>query len=412
MTTPGRTVRTVGDDEDLRAYLENVAVGFLAPSRLTDESVDWHRERIDLDRSWVAVDDGRVCGTARTFPSTVHVPGGALVPVSCLTQVTVRPTHTRRGHLRRLMTAQLRATAESGEVASVLIAAEWPIYGRFGYGPATEWAEWKVDRTRARVLGEPTGICELTRVEELDPIAEAIGRHQHERTVGSIERPAVMRRVDLGVDRPPERQGATNRLAVVHRDAEGRPDGYAVYDATQRWSGMRPDSKLEVAELVAVDAVAERELWRYLLEVDLVSEVTWSGPPHASLPHLLVDGRAARRAGTWDFLWIRLEDVAAALAQRGYRGEDRLVVEVVDPFGRAGGRFLLDAGPDGATCERTSAPADVVLPLGALGAGWLGTTDLRTLGVAGTLEEPTPGASARLARLLRSDTTAWCSTDF
>ena len=41
-----------------------------------------------------------------------------------------RPAHPH-------LTADLAASRVRGEVADVLIAAEWPIYGRFGYGPAT-----------------------------------------------------------------------------------------------------------------------------------------------------------------------------------------------------------------------------------------------------------------------------------
>jgi predicted acetyltransferase len=130
-----RTVRTLGPDvtdDELRAYFDTVVVAFLETRETTDESLAFVRRRYDLDRTWAAVDDGKICGSTRTFPSRLRLPGGADLPVSCLTQVTVLPTHTRRGHLTRLMRAQLEAAIEAGEAASLLIAAEWKIYGRFG----------------------------------------------------------------------------------------------------------------------------------------------------------------------------------------------------------------------------------------------------------------------------------------
>ena len=36
------------------------------------------------------------------------------------------------------------AAASAGEVADVLIAAEYPIYGRFGYGPAVRGTIWEL----------------------------------------------------------------------------------------------------------------------------------------------------------------------------------------------------------------------------------------------------------------------------
>ena len=64
------------------------------------------------------------------------------------------------------MRAQLDAAVEAGEVASVLVAAEWPIYGRFGYGPYSEWGEWEVDLAEAEVLGVPVGSCEIVEADD------------------------------------------------------------------------------------------------------------------------------------------------------------------------------------------------------------------------------------------------------
>jgi predicted acetyltransferase len=409
---PERAVRTIAGDDDLRSYLTTMRLGFLSPADVTDDAVDFARSHFDPDRTWVATDDGQICGTARTFASTLHAPGGELVPASCLTQVTVRPTHTRRGHLSRLMAAHLAAATDAGEIVTLLIAAEWPIYGRFGFGPVSEWSPWQIERREASVLGDPVGTWELIDAEELDPIAETLCRRNHEVVVGSIGRPPEFRRVGTGAEQRTAGDGPKRRVRVLHRDEAGRPDGFAVYDATEAWDGMRPAGKLEVVDVVAVDRLAERELWRYLLDVDLVTTLTWEGPPHAPLPHLLVDGRAAHRTATWDHVWARLNDVPAALVARRYLGEDRVVIEVVDPLARAGGRFVLDAGLDGSTCDPTTVAADVVLPLGALGAAWLGTTDLRDLAGGGSVEERTDGAVDRLARLLRSDVPAWCPTSF
>lgn len=411
---PDRVVRTVavGDDDDLRRYLATVRLGFLTSTDITDDELAFARSHYGLDRTWVATEDDEIVGTARTFGSTHHLVGGSLLPVSCLTQVAVQPTRTRRGHLTRLMDAVGTAAEDAGEVATLLLAAEWRIYGRYGFGPSSEWSSWEVDTASARVVGPSVGSVELIDAEALDPIAEVLCRRHHEVTVGSIDRPPEFRRTLTGAELRSAKDAPTTRVRVLHRDDAGEPDGYVVYDATEAWDGMRPTGTLKVVDLIAVDAVAERELWRYLVEVDLANKVTWDGPPHAPLPHLLDDGRWARRTGTWDYVWTRVNDVPAGLTARAYRGEDRLVLEVVDPTGRAGGRFVLDAGPDGASCDATTASADVVVPLGALSAAWSGTTDLRNLAIGGSVEERTSGAVARLASLLRADVDLWNPTDF
>lgn len=71
--------------------------------------------------------------------------GGATVPTDAVTNVTVSPTHRRRGLLSRLMAVDLAEAKERGDVAATLIAAEYPIYGRYGFGPAAWTTRWEID---------------------------------------------------------------------------------------------------------------------------------------------------------------------------------------------------------------------------------------------------------------------------
>lgn len=410
-----RTVRNLASDEDLRAALRSIHTAFLSAKDVTDEAVAWVGQRWDPERSWAAFDEGELCGTARTFASRLRLPGLGHVPVSCLTSVTVLPTHTRRGHLTRMMRAQLEAAVEAGEVASVLVAAEWPIYGRFGYGPYSEWIEWKVDTRLASVSGEPVGSCRLVDAAELEKVAAVVLARQQAVTPGSIERPPWLVALSSGADQRPW-ETHEGRMRVVHLDADDEPDAYAVYDPKERWDGMRPSNRLEIEDLVAASPEAERELWRYLVDVDLVEVVQWHGSPTSVLRWGFGNGRAARQEGRWDHIWARLLDVPACLGARAYSSSGRVVLEVVDQFLGRGGRFVLDAGPDGVTCSPAgSHSAEVTLDVAALGAGWVGGSDLRHLAAGGgrwSIDEHTPGAVARLAALLRWHQTPYCSTDF
>lgn len=411
---PEQTVRTIDLEQDIRDSLRCLHTAFLHRFELTDELVEWVRGRWEPDRTWVAIDDGVLSGTTRTFASRLRLPGLADVPVSCLTSVTVLPTHTRRGHLGRMMRAQLEHAVATGEVASILIAAEWPIYGRYGYGPSTEWVEWQLDSDLARVTGAAVGECRLVDASTLEKAAATVLTRQQAVTPGSIERPPWMIAAYTGADpRPGEK--TEGRVRVVHYDADGEPDAFATYDPKERWDGMRPNTRLKVDDHVAATPEAERELWRYLTEVDLVTQVECPGAPTSVLRWALADGRAARQVGRWDHVWTRILDVPACLTARSYASSDRIVIEVVDESGLdRGGRFALDASPDGATCDDAGgASADVTLPVAALGAAWLGGTDLRELAAgAWGVDEHSPGAVDRLGALLRWHQVPYCSTGF
>ena len=141
-------IRPIRDDE-LVAWIDSVTTGFLDRPDVT-KIADEVRPVWDLNRNWAALDDGRVVGTTRTWPTELTLPGNGTVKASAISAVTVQPTHRRRGLLRGMLAAEHAAARDRGEIASLLYASEYPIYGRFGYGPATQVASWTVDLTRTR----------------------------------------------------------------------------------------------------------------------------------------------------------------------------------------------------------------------------------------------------------------------
>ena len=72
------------------------------------------------------------------------------------------------------------------------------------------------------------------------------------------------------------------------------------------------------------------------------------------------------------------------------------------------------AAPAGfrATCERTTAPADVVLPVWAVGAAYLGGTRLKAMANAGLITEATPGSLAVLSTAMSWEPAPWCPMTF
>jgi len=124
-----------------------------------------------------------------------------------------------------------------------------------------------------------------------------------------------------------------------------------------------------------------------------------------------------------DGLWVRLVSVDRALIQRRYACTVDVVIEVADDlFADNAGRWRLRApGPAGAegaaaaaaaSCERTSAPADLALPVQALGAAYLGGTRLSALAGAGLVSEMRPGAVAELSAAMSWDPAPWSTTGF
>ncbi|MGK5639205.1 GNAT family N-acetyltransferase [Streptomyces sp. URMC 126] len=409
-------IRTI-DDSDLTAWITAMRTGFLISPTPAKDEVEVRGAGMDLARSQGAFDGGRCVGTFRSHPQWLTVPGGAQPAVNAITNVTVSPTHRRRGVLSRMMARDLAAAEERGDAAATLIAAEYPIYGRFGFGAATFCSTWEVHVARAgldrRYAGPECGgrvdFADGATVRELGPaLHERLRATRH----GAVDRTERWWRFATGD--LPHPTGWKEPFHVLYRSPEGRVDGLLTYGVEEQWTAKQPENKATVRDLVAVSPAAERALWHFLLSVDWLTVVD-SGyrAPDDVMPLLLPDPRAARATtAQTDFLWLRPLDVPALLEARTYAAEGSLVLEVTDPDGYAAGRYLLDAGPDGGSCSSTTRDADLTLGAGALGSLYLGDESAARLVAAGLAAEERPGAAARADLLLRTARRPWCPDMF
>lgn len=409
-------IRTISES-DFPGWARAVRTGFLVAAQVTDDEVELRRHGVAYSRCLGAYDQGRCVATFGSMRRELTVPGGAVVHADAVSTVTVTATHRRRGLLTRMMRTDLAAARERGEVVAILVAAEYPIYGRFGFGPATWVTDWEVEVSRAR-LGRfappPHG-----RVDLVEPVeAGKLGPEPYDRfrrlTPGAIDRDERWWELATGRVVYPTDPWEPGFFAVYRDAATGRVDGLAAYRTDETWHSKLPAVNLTVGDLIAATADAERALWRYLLSVDWVAVVR-SGrrPPDDVLPLLLGDARAARTGPVSDFLWLRLLDTPRALAARTYAAPGSLVLDVADPMGLAGGRFRLDVAADGtARCAATGEPPDLGLTMSDLSALYLGDESAVRLARLGRLAERSPGAVARAELLLRTPRRPYCPDIF
>lgn len=384
VTSQPRTL-TPDDLEAAWLVLENAFGGPTAPA---DRDVELGL--VDAGRCYATYDGASPVAVAGSFALTMTVPGGP-APVAGVTWVGVAPTHRRRGLLTGLMRRQLDDLRAGGEAVAALWASEGAIYQRFGYGPAAWDAALTLPSKAAFTRPVPTSGLRLAEPDpaDLGPVFEQVAA----RSTGWCTR--TRRWWDYRLHDPEQRRSGASPLRVVLADGPGGVAGYALYATKQEWEHGRPSGAVEVRELVGIDPETTAKLWRYLLDLDLMTTVRThiSGPDDPVL-HLLAEPRAAS-ARLKDNLWVRLVDVPAALAARRYPTEVDLVLDVTDdfcPWNR--GRWHLVGGPTGATCTAAAGPADLELRVADLGAAYLGGTTLAARAGAGHVLEHRAGALA------------------
>jgi len=398
---------------DWNEWYDNLIRAFGGLPESSEERELWDALK-ETDRS-IGAWDGDVCvGTTGAFSFRLTVPGGASVPAAGVTMVSVAATHRRRGVLRSMMRRQLDDVREWGWPLAVLTASEPAIYGRFGYAAATYCANVEVDTARAR-LSVPPGTDDV-RLRYAAPadVLDACEAVYARRVSG---RPGMLARLPgwerLGMLDPESGREGASPLQCVVAERGGEVVGYARFRIKPGWETAGPTGEVLLQDTEALDAAAHAALWRFLFEIDLTSTLSARGRPLDEPWMSMVSD--IRRCGLRlrDSLYVRLVDVGAALEARTYQAPVDVVFEVEDDFCPwNAGRWRLVGDAKGASCGRSTDPADLALSVRELGAAYLGGVSLASLAAAGRVRELRQGASTEAAVAFGSPVPPWLPHGF
>ena len=372
----------------------------------TEESASRFVRVLSPDRMHAAWEDGEIVGGASAFEFQLTIPG-AVVPAAGITVVGVLPTHRRKGVLTQLMRAQLDDLHERGEPVAFLWASEGAIYGRFGYGLAGLSGEIDLLRVHSRFVRpvEADGRFRLVSLQEalkaLPPVYEQIAAE----TPGMYGRTAEWWSTRV-LDDPEWRRGGAGEMVRVVLERNDEVAGYALYRVKMGFSDGASTGAVHVIEALGVDPEALAAIWRHLLDIDWMERVqAWLLPVDHPL-FLLLQEPSRMRFRVEESVWLRLVDVAGALAARTWAQKEDLVLGVVDPFCPWNeGSYRLDGST---TTERP----DLRLDVRDLGAAFLGGFTVAELGRAGRVEELVPGAIHHADAAFRTDRAPWCPEIF
>lgn len=409
LTLDLRVLRPAEWDE----WYSSLERAFGAVAEAPEERELW-RDLTEVDRSIGAWDGDTCAGTAGAFSFRLSVPGGALVPAAGVTMVSVAPTHRRRGVLRSMMRRQLDDVRSWGEPLAVLTASEPDIYGRFGYGSATEQLSVEIDTSRVR-LTVPPGTDDI-RLRLADPVAvsaecEAVFAASVAHRPGMLARKPGWERMPL-LDPESEREGASPLQCVV-AESGGEVIGYARYAVRPRWEMTGADGTVVLRDICAPDPAAYAALWRFLFDIDLTSTLVARNRPADDPVLYMVSDIRRCSVRIRDSLYVRPVDVGAALEARTYTAPVDLVFEVTDGFCPWNeGRWRLAGDGKGASCERTGDAADLALSVRELGAAYLGGVGLSALAGAGRVRELRQGALHEASVAFTSDIAPWLPHGF
>ncbi len=393
-------------------------LGRKLPAPASGGATAFRREFFTPGRSLGAFASEGCVATLRSLDLEVTAPGGMPVPTEGITNVSVMPAHRRQGLLRRMMRTALDDAVTRGRCLAALVASEYRIYGRFGFGPATTNAGYDIDVRRAGSVRLPTPGRQRVQACPIDDILTH-GPELHDRfrrlQPGAINRTSVMWRMRTGKLRNPYREPQPPWAVLCH-DRHGTPTGMALFHVAEQWRDGDPDYTLTVDDLIAVDPAASASIWHHLLDIEWVNRVTVPRvAPDDPLPLLLDNPRACvtRPGAGADHLWLRILDVPGALQARCYNAPGSTVLEVTDQMQYAAGRYAIETRANGsAHVTQVDDPPDLTLDVAELARVYLGDQSFHRLAAAGLLTAHRADAVARADWQFRTPHRPWCPDGF
>ena len=404
-------IRPLPVDYEFRRYVDVIASGFHEETNELDVA-DWERMS-ERDRILAAWDGDRIVGGAAAVSFRLTIPG-AEVGAAGVTAVSVLPSHRRRGILRELMRRQLDDVRARGEPVAILWASEGGIYQRFGYGLASLGANIEVDRTRTayRRPFQPEGQVRLVDQAEASRLFPPVYDQVRRERTGFYDLSPARFEIEVLADPERHRRGAGRKFYALY-EADGRPEGYAIYRPKHDWDHRGPKSVLEVRDLMAATPRAARDLWRFVFDIDLMQTIT-AGRQPVDHPLLLLVQEPRRLGFTvGDALWLRIVDLAATLSARTYRGKDTITFEVTDEFCPwNAGSWRLEVGSGRGRVKSAAGNPDLLVDVTDLAAAYLGAFSFAELVRAGRVTECSPGAVERVDAVFATDRAPWCPQVF
>jgi predicted acetyltransferase len=350
--------------------------------------------------------DGDECvGNASSIAMDTKVPGGSWIPTAGITRVGVKPTHTRRGALTRMMHLLLQEERRAGKMLASLRASEAVIYPRYGFGLASEALSVVVDPIRIHPITGAAGGTFRTLAKDavLDTVRPLYDRIDHR--VGAVSRsPFLWGRYYESIPK-----GEKPEFVVVHTSADGRDDGYVYYRAAWTEHPFRENlGTATILEMFADNPAVELALWQFVANISLVREIVCDDRPHDDpLRFATANIRAYEVKRRWDEQWLRLLDVEAALAARTYGIAESVTIAVRDPwFPDNSATFRV--GEEGV--DRVSGGGELTAGIAELSAAYMGSVRWADLVAVSRVDAASDEAVARADRLFAHAPATWCGS--
>ncbi|GIN70002.1 acetyltransferase [Bacillus sp. J14TS2] len=278
---------------------------------LSAEEMEKKNEKMANQHILGIFEGGKLASKLQILPLEVYQQGKQ-IPMGGIAGVASYPEYRRKGHIRGLMTAALEVMKEKGQLLSYLHPFSIDFYRKFGWEIFSDvrnltiaTADLSIPESQGRIARLP----KKTYHPDLQNVYEAYS----ERYSGMLVREQTWWLDHLQSWTP-----------AIHYSSNGKPEGYLLYSVKE--------SKMKVAEFIALSHEARKGLWAFIGQHDsMIEKVEISTSLSEPLPYIMKNPRVQMEVSP--YFMARIVDVEQYLQQFTWSSKDHtsLTLRVKDP---------------------------------------------------------------------------------
>ncbi|TVP91987.1 GNAT family N-acetyltransferase, partial [Alkalibacterium sp.] len=283
----------------------------------TTESKERMKKEFDYGHALGSFSDNQLTSSLILFPFEVYYHGKAL-KMGGIGNVTSYPEVRGQGHVRQLMSTNLKEMKERGMVLSYLAPFSYHFYRKFGYEVTFEERQYDIKPEDFGSFKAPEKRVKRVNWEEQKDVVKAIYAEKMTNAIGPVNRNDWIWNNRIMIS-------DTKNLAL-YQDEKDVPKGYILYE----FSGEH-QNHFEIKELTALTGQAEKALWQFVAShADGFERFTFSARSDQKLSHLFREADLKQKLVSG--MMARIVDMEAFLKQVPFKKEDNQTVylEVTD----------------------------------------------------------------------------------
>ncbi len=372
----------------------------------SDSSLRESHTHLDARLSLTLTHEEQLAGGGFAMPFDMTLPGLKKAPVAGLLGVGIAPSFHGLGGLNTLICEHILRAHAAGYWASSLMASDYGIYSRYGFGESTRMHHFFGPTPELGLNEHARALAATQRIDfpmaPYDMLIETMcewGKRWAEASPGAFSRNAYFWSQVLSAKR--NWQGGGVHLALSYdKESPTRIDGHATFRMLPPSDGdtMVEGWDIDIIELTALSLEAELALWQALVNRPWVRTLSWRNAPLRPRLHWhLHNPRALRIKEHSDWTWLRPINASALLRSRSYEVDGRCVLSLHDPLlAHNCGTYSLTHQQGKITLEHCDERPDCLLDMSTLGNLLLGGISLSELVEAGMVQWHSSQAVTRL----------------